>query len=394
MNELEGRDATPGKATAEPAGETAKAPGKQTLSEGGEGGDVAKPDPVFSGAEQWEAVEAAPDREEVADAGADDQLAEVRAGLQEEMTALAETHTCHAGCLHGQLDSMMSAQTSNHSAFRIAPGAIEEAAERERAGKAPAADATAGTATPPPQLAGGNEAQSGTGSDEVGHSGTVTAGKPAKFPKVFGLASWNFGKFTYPDLKIDTAQQPDKSWDATIKTTTSTDAPTSAIATPAGVYPLGGNEQVFNPTVNKKVPLKKQLGIRASAAAQIVVAEQEHLDDITQAYNITLKAAEAAVNAQASKAFNAASKKAAQKLATDSVKAALDPKLTADPKKWRAMLQTCANLTKSGRDASGWHTFDSFADVGDIDFTAKTITYQVINNPKVGSTPSATLIKL
>lgn len=391
MNELEGRGTTPGKATAEPAGETAKAPGKQTLSEGG---DAVKTDPVFTGAEQWEAVEAAPDREEAAEANPEDQLAEVRAGLQEEMTALAETHTCHAGCLHGQFDSMMSAQTSSGSPFKIMPGAIEEAAERERAGKAPAADAKAGADTPPAGLAAANEAQAGTGSDEVGHSGTVTAGKPAQFPTVFGLASWNFGKFTYPDLKIDTAQQPDKSWDATIKTTTSTDAPTSAIATPAGVYPLGGVDQIFNPTVNKKVPLKKQLGIRAAAAAQIIVAEQEHLDDITQAYTITLKAAEAAVNASASKAFNAASKKAAQKLATDSVKAALDPKLSADPKKWRTMLQTCANLTKSGRDKSGWHSFDMYADTGDIDFTAKTITYQVVDNPKVGSTPSATLIKL
>jgi hypothetical protein len=234
--------------------------------------------------------------------------------------------------------------------------------------------------------------QPGAG-DAVGFAGTVTGAKPAGFPGKLGLATWNYGNFGYPKLDITTKQQTDKSWDATIKTTTSTDAPTSAVATPVGVYNIG-TEAIKNPDTNKNVQMKKILDVDAAAAGQIKTAEQEHLDDVTQAYTITLKAAEDAVNANAGSAFNATKKADATKQAKDAVKGALDPKLTANPTTWSSMLQTAANLTRSNRDAKGWHTFNYTANGNDIDFTAKTVTYRVDPNPNVGVTSSASLIKL
>jgi hypothetical protein len=220
----------------------------------------------------------------------------------------------------------------------------------------------------------------------------VTDQKPAGFPGLMGLATWKYDAFTYPELKLKSDQATDKkSWDVKVIATTSADAATSAIATPAGTYDIAGTVPI---TIDKKkVAFKKKVMVDAAAAGQIKAAEQEHLDDITQAYTITLKAAEAAVNAQTG-SFHDARKATAQKAAKDAVKDALDPKLTASPATWRRMLRTCANLTKSGRDARKWHTFNMFADAADFDVANKFVVYKVLPNPNVGTVSSATLIKL
>jgi hypothetical protein len=219
----------------------------------------------------------------------------------------------------------------------------------------------------------------------------VSPGKPRGFPGVLGLATWNYGNFTYPDLKVTTAKQADNTYNATVDATTATDAATSAVATPQGVHVMGGT--TVDPG-GSRVRLKNMLGVSAAAAGQITAAEQEHLDDVTQAFTITIKAAADVVNGLGGQIFNDAKKADAIKAAKKAVKDGLDPKLGDNPRTWRSMLRTCASLTVSGRDRSRWHTFDSFADASDIDLAAKTITYQVLPNPNVGTTSSATLIVL
>jgi len=346
-------------------GEAGATPGRSTRAQH-EGG-------MFSGGEQWESLgEASP--------AEPDANAELAAALS-SMGPQQGVHKCYSGCVHDQFDRMMTA-SAEQQAFKIAPGAIEEAARR--AGGKPA-DEKKGAPLP----TDGAKTDAG---DQVGHAGTVTDGKPSGFPGVLGLATWNYGKFTYPKLELESAKQPDKSYNTTIKPTTSKDAATSAVATPVGTYNIG-QQTIQNPDTNKNVNMKKILDVDAAAAGQIKAAEQEHLDDVTQAYTITLKAAEDAVNANAGP-FNAPKKADAEKAAKDAVKGALDPKLGANPRTWSSMLQTAANLTRSNRDAKKWHTFNYTAQANDIDFSAKTVTYHVDNNPNVGSVSSADLIKL
>src|SRR5688572_11166441 len=115
MSEFEGREKVGGSSAVE-SGEVAQAaPGRETRA----GKLDASPSPgLFTGNEQWESVEAeaelseegesAPAKETdegfAADAGddttAEAMLAEIRGGLDQTMTGLAETHVCHAGCLH------------------------------------------------------------------------------------------------------------------------------------------------------------------------------------------------------------------------------------------------------------------------------------------------------
>ncbi len=353
--------------------------------------------------------------------------AEIRGAVE---AGMSELHTCFAGCLHGQFDSILAAAEER---LIILPGAVEDAIRRyeldpqNRAkegaepqaegagggqqrpaagpGAAPAAPgarpAPAPAPAPEPAAAAASLAASSAG-HEVAHSGTVSDGVPAGFPGVFGLATWSYGAFTYPDLKITARASegieedgvPADQFVAEVATTTSADAATSAIATPAGTYPLKSKSTI---TYNSKpVQVDGEVVVDAAAAGQIRVAEQEHLDDVSYAYEITLKAAEAAVNAAAAYSLPryAKSKAEAIKIAKDQVKDALDPKLGADPATWRAMLRTCAELSKSGRDRSGWHTFSAAAGNGDIDIAKKFATFRVQPNANVGSTPSSTLIKL
>lgn len=335
-------------------------------------------------------------------AAAQAEINDTMARIAEARTALAqaasEIHVCHAGCVHGQFDRMIQGYSTPASPH-IEPGAMEDAIARWKAKKKSAVQPRGGEPASDPQSAPPSGLDSPSPDAQTGEVGTVSPGKPGTFPSLMGLATWNFAGSKMPDLQIDTTQDPtDKSWTATIKTTSSSDATASAIATPAGTYALAGVElvNVTDDDTGKttKVAMKKQIVVAAAAAAQIKAAEQEHLDDITQAYTITTKAAETAVNAQAAQTFNDPKKADAIAAAKKAVGDALDAKLTASPAKWVAMLTKTSNLTKSGRDASGWHTFNYTANGSDIDLDAKMVTYRVQNNPNVGTTASATLIVL
>jgi hypothetical protein len=331
---------------------------------------------------------------------AEAELAETTAWLAQTRVALAqvaaEIHVCHAGCVHGQFDRMLQGYATP-GLEHLEPGAMEDAIARWKAKKKgvapPANDPSAAT---PPDLATPGTPDAG---DQTANVGTVSPGKPGSFPGLMGVATWNFAASKMPDLKVNTTQDPtDKSWTAKIATTTSSDATASAIATPAGTYALAGVDLVDvtddNTGKTTKVAMKKQIVVDAAAAAQIKAAEQEHLDDITRAYTITTKAAEAAVNTQAASSFNDPKKSDAIAAAKKAVADALDPKLTANPATWIAMLTKTSNLTKSGRDDSKWHTFNYTANGSDIDLDAKMVTYRVQNNPNVGTTTSAALITL
>lgn len=334
-------------------------------------------------------------------------LEDVRMAFQEPISA--DVHVCYAGCVHGQFEQMM-AHTSTGSGGDVDDGALEAAYKKWTAEQALNTAPDPHSAPEPSHEPAPAPAMEpiGEGDSSVAFSGAVSSSKPGGFPNPMGQAKWDYAGFTYPDLKLKTEKildhgdgDPSKpgvaAWNTEVQPTTSADAATSAVATPAGVYawPAAGTHTLRDEK-NRKVVLKKQIDVSAAAAAQIKDAEQEHLDDVTQAYTITLKSAETAVNAVATTFFTDQDKAKSIKMAKDAVKDALDPKLGSDPKQWRAMLRTCAELTKSGRDASKWHSFDLFADVnaGAADFTKKLLTYKVLPNSNVGSTSSATLIKL
>jgi len=264
----------------------------------------------------------------------------------------ADAHLCHSGCAHAQLARVLSTGTLGVDHVATPAG------------------------------------------HDVAHAGTIDARKPAGFPRDYGKTTWDYGGFGYPELKIEATKQG-KMWEAKIQGTSSKDNPNvDGIATPEGVYDLPETEQLPGPD-GKKHTLKVRYAVSAANAAQIRAAEQEHINDVSRAYEITLKAAETAVNAKASVTFTAPTKAAAIAKAKKAVAEALPKKLGANPKTWKAMLVKCAKMTNQFRDnrPNDTHTFTAEAAANDQDFDKKRITYRVKHNTRLGK-PSAAIIKL
>jgi hypothetical protein len=140
--------------------------------------------------------------------------------------------------------------------------------------------------------------------------------------------------------------------------------------------------------------MKHVIVVGTDAAGQIKKAEQEHVDDYTEAFNITIKAATKAVNDAGSLDFSDKDKAKSIKMAKDAIKTALDPKLTEKPQTWVAMLNKCLKLSKTGRDTSGTHTFTYHTQLpDDADFSSKVVKGKVLPNSKLGAS-SSSLIKL
>ncbi|HEY5936064.1 MAG TPA: hypothetical protein VIU61_15550, partial [Kofleriaceae bacterium] len=161
------------------------APGRMTSQK-----DAAEHDrePLFADDAAWESA-----GDDGGDGGGDESGGGDSGGDTGE--ASGTIHVCHAGCAHAQFGRMMDAQTSQGFG-RIAPGAIEEAVARWKAGQ-PTPDPE-GSATPsgPPDMT-----TPGGGNRQVANAGSVSAAKPAGFPSQYGKATWSYDDFKYPELK-------------------------------------------------------------------------------------------------------------------------------------------------------------------------------------------------
>jgi hypothetical protein len=367
------------------------------------------------------------------------ELAEAEAWLAEAQTAFAsmptpEIHVCGAACAHMQLARMMDAYAGGDEVFVPNKSQIDSAArkfrEKQKA-KAPAPEAqkqaapeggdggggggeggehAGGPEGAGPQGAapegGGPEGGDGGGPEAAapeggeaemyGFSGTPTASKPSGFPRILGLTNLSTRGFTAPKLEIKTTQASG-SWNAEVQQTTSAEGTSTAVAVPAGRYPTRRtlpydytNERGRTIRYNFRVTVE----VSPEAHAQVVAAEQEHVDDVSEAYNITYKAVADAINGAVGQSFSGASKAAAIKQAKDSVNASLDPKLH-NPSSWARMIQRCANMSRTARDPTDWHTFRTEPNGDDDwDFDAKKVTAYVQDNPNIGVHPSSEVIHL
>ena len=151
---------------------------------------------------------------------------------------------------------------------------------------------------------------------------------------------------------------------AKIKATTSGDATHPCVASPAGNHNIG--------TVNVpdgsggNVPFDIIFQINAAFANQIRDAEQEHLDDLLLAYQLSLEAAATAVNALAGTTYTGATDADARAAGRTAVAGRLHAKLTGNPATWRTVVMSLGQLSGSQRDALGYHSFGADKPVADV----------------------------
>jgi hypothetical protein len=206
------------------------------------------------------------------------------------------------------------------------------------------------------------------------YAGSVSAAKPAGFPGTLGLTSWSYGSWTYPSLALTSTERakpaapappapvgpapapvpPAKEWVTKIGATTVADATHSCVASPAGKH-----KYTTQSLKVKGVPttFNVQLEITPGYHTKISDAEQEHLNDLLLAYNLSIKAAGDAVNSLVAAEYVAATQTDAETAAKAAVAGKLHASLTASPATWRSQLIALCGMTISGRDGKGWHTF-------------------------------------
>jgi hypothetical protein len=227
------------------------------------------------------------------------------------------------------------------------------------------------------------------------HAGVVVPAKPAGFPGTLGLTTWNYGTWTYPDLKVDVAERAKgkaKEWVGKIQATTVKDATHSAVAAPTGKHKY---DTVSVPVAGKATNFDVYLDITAAYYGKIRDAEQEHLNDLLHAYNLSIKAAGDAVNSLTAAEYIGTSNADAETKAKAAVAGKLHASLGSDPANWRTQLRTLATMTISGRDNLGWHTFglDTAAAKLVVDVKAKTITHGLNDGTtSINAAPSATVV--
>jgi hypothetical protein len=232
------------------------------------------------------------------------------------------------------------------------------------------------------------------------YAGSVAWAKPPGFPGTLGLTTppWSAsgGSYGHPNLDFDVVNATvapgaagPSAFIAKIKPTTSTDATHPCVASPAGDHSIG-TIAVPNgaaPAVTCNVVFQ----ITTAFANQIRDAEQEHLDDLLVAYQISLQAAATAVNALAGTTYIGATEPDARAKGQTAVAAKLPAKLTSNPATWRTMVLDLGRLSGSLRDALGRHSFG--ADAPNVDLAAKKVTVKInAGTTSIGTHSSASLI--
>jgi hypothetical protein len=250
--------------------------------------------------------------------------------------------------------------------------------------------------------------------DMIAYAGGVGPGTPGGFPRVLGLTTWNWTEWTYPDLQFDTEERHkkgsgtggsipligdwldeatgDKEWVAKIKTTTFADGNHNAIALPVGKHYI---QDIPFTIKGRSENFGVYMDVDGAYNAKITQAEQEHQDDLTLAYNLSLKPAGEATNALAGREFTGATEVAAKDAAKAELKKGVHARLGADAAQWRSVLRELVNLTKSQRDQAGTHSF-SLQPIDPntgIDAKGKKL-YQKLGDGTTRFFPSANIIKL
>jgi hypothetical protein len=261
------------------------------------------------------------------------------------------------------------------------------------------------------------------GGDIMALAGTVVSGFPDGFANgILGLCKWNWDAFTYPELNVTVEEEkgdiiPGSGWGgdipligdwveemtsdreastfkAKISPTVAKDMTCDVKATPEGKHKGRGlKETITLAGATTPTTFDVELEVTGAYHSKIVAAEQEHVDDLVMAYNLSIKAAADAVNSLVSQSFTGTSKADAEKKAKDAVGAKLNPKLGTDPANWRAVLMQLGNLTITQRDQASTHTFGRVYDESKADLKNK-ILPETLNDGSTRQFPSSDIIKL
>jgi hypothetical protein len=277
--------------------------------------------------------------------------------------------------------------------------------ETDAPGGAPGQGASPAPASPPANAPAELQAEN---ADALGQllAGAVGVGTPGNFPVALGLTTPNYDGFEVPTLQIQVLEEKkpgagfgswllddDMHWVARIMPTHARDATHPAIAMAAGTYDMKSSIELEEK--KKKVPYKEILELTSGMASKVAAAEQEHLDDLKLAYELTLKAGADAINAMGGQEFSAPAQTTAEWAAKDALKAKLHTRLTYMPEIWKSVLIQLISLSKTERDDKQVHTMKPDYTTAKFDFKAKTVTYQVTDGEsKIGSISPASIIKL
>ena len=228
------------------------------------------------------------------------------------------------------------------------------------------------------------------------HAGVVRWGRPPHVPPLgVTVPPWSSvmqgGHYVYPDLSL-TVSRVGREWVARVGATRSVDAIHPSIALPVGRH-LAGRDAIKDASGVVR-HYDRFFDISPRIANLIRAAEQEHLDDLELAYQLSLEAAATAVNAAARRTFRAPTGELAARFARAAVARQLHRRLGDTPAQWRAAVKDLGNLTGE-RDRLNWHEFRTRSNGPDyIDHAARrTIYVVVVGDGVVGMIPSRALIR-
>lgn len=228
-------------------------------------------------------------------------------------------------------------------------------------------------------------------------AGTIGDGVPSDFPDTLAFVTppWSGGgTYTYPTLDFDVTSVPPATgttgattFSVKVKNTTSADAINPCIVPPVGDHKSVGS----SPTETRSsVVYQRYIRLDATWRARVAASEQEHLDDLVRAYDLSLAAAATAVNSLGTKEYKAATADEAKQQAKTELAGPLHAKLTADPATWRTVVMSLGQLSGSERDAQGTHSYGVEFDSRDA--AAKKAFYK-LNAGTTRSIPATTVVQ-
>ena len=219
------------------------------------------------------------------------------------------------------------------------------------------------------------------------NAGTIGVGTPGDFPDTLAFVTppWSGagGTYGYPDLNFEETVQTMAPGEygppqmaVKIRPTTSTDAMNPCIVPGVGDIKWAGANPTESRTVaGTAVTLDKYIRLDQAWHDRIAASEQEHLDDLVLAYQLSLAAAATAVNALAGQEFLGATIDQAKTRAKEALAGRLHAKLTATAATWRTVVMSLGRLSGSQRDARGTHSYG--LTYNSVDATAKKVFYTI-----------------
>jgi hypothetical protein len=214
-------------------------------------------------------------------------------------------------------------------------------------------------------------------------AGVVHFGRPPHFPAAHVLGETAMpdvpgsDRYVYPELRIDTSRAADGSGRATVRPTQARDAVHPSFAFGPGGYRVGPQEVQIGDRARTET-FTAALIVDSTISERARAAEQEHLDDMVVAYQLSLERAAAAVNAAAGQPFSGPTEADAEAAARTTVASQLPPRLGVTPAAWRDANLALARLSRR-RDEQQTHSF--IAPLESYDLRARVVLFRAMEGP-------------